>query len=506
MNVSSQNQPNILFILTDMQRADTIAALGNPVIKTPNLDRLVREGTSFTNAFTPSPVCCPARACFQYGLYPGKTGLADNGRWMEDNGNSYPAVLKNAGYRTKSVGKCHFSPGGKEVMRGFDERLTQEEVQSDIDQDDYLGWLDKNKLDTFEAHGARGEMYYIPQVATHRDGAHPTGWIGDRSIEYMEDASKGDQPWMLYSSFIHPHPPFAPPKPWHKLYRTHEMPLPMVPEDSEALYTWINYRQNRYKWRDNGIDKNLLRTMKAYYYAAISFVDYQVGRMMESLEKMGQLDNTLILFSSDHGEYLGDYNCFGKRSYHDCSSKVPFLVRYPERFKANEVCQVPVSLVDIFPTFAAAAGADVEGVELDGVDVAAIASGDSDRDMVFSHFGSSLNDKSGHAIYTVVTKTHKYVYSTGDGKAWLFDRFVDPLESRSIANTPSGKKLSVQMKQVLLTHLKEQGVNYAYEETEKGLDWAKIDPADLTYLEDPDAGLLVQDYHTYELNLPEYTD
>ena len=503
--MSRKKQPNILFIFTDMQRADTIAALGNNVIKTPNLDRLVREGTSFTNAFTPSPVCCPARACFQYGLYPGKTGLADNGRWMDDNGNSYPAILSREGYRTKSIGKCHFSPGGKEVMRGFDERLTQEEAQNDIDGDDYLTWLDQNDLDTYEAHGARGEMYYIPQIATHRDGAHPTGWIGDRSIEYMEEASKGDQPWMLYSSFIHPHPPFAPPKPWHKLYRTHDMPMPHVPEDSEAMYTWINYSQNRYKWRDNGIDNNLLRTIKAYYYATISYVDYQVGKMLDSLEKMGELNNTLILFSSDHGEYLGDYHCFGKRSYHDCSSKVPFLVRYPERFKADEICETPVSLVDVFPTFAAAAGADLSEVEHDGIDVAKVASGESEREMVFTHFGSSLTEAPGHAIYTVVNRTHKYVYSTGDQRAWLFDRRTDPKESRSMVNTPSGKSTAKLMKASLLGHLKEQGVKFAYVEKGDELDWAVIEPADMAFLKDPDAGLLLQDHPTYGLNLPEYS-
>lgn len=500
------DQPNILFILTDMQRADTIAALGNPVIKTPNLDRLVREGTAFTNAFTPSPVCCPARQSFHYGIYPGKAGLATNGEWQEDNGNSYPALLSRAGYRTKAIGKCHFDPGGRDVLRGFHERLTQEEVEQDTDEDDYLAWLDQAGLDTYEAHGARGEMYYIPQVATHRDGAHPTGWIGDRSLEFLEEASAGDQPWMLYSSFIHPHPPFAPPKPWHKLYRAHDMPLPFVPQDSESMYTFINTIQNRFKWRDQGIDNNLVRIIKAYYYATISFVDYQVGKMLQKLEELGELDNTLIVFSSDHGEYLGDYNCFGKRAMHDCSSRVPFLVRYPKRLKPNTLCDTPVSLVDVLPTFAAVAGADMEGVETDGLDVLGIANQEIDREMVFSHFGDTLTEEPGHAIYMAVSNTYKYVYSTGDAKQWLFDRVRDPQESRSIAHTPTGEPITRIMKRALLTHLKEQGVHAAYTETDGDLEWAAIEPKDLRYYDDPDAGLLLQDYPAYELGLPEYTD
>ncbi|NQZ68383.1 MAG: sulfatase-like hydrolase/transferase, partial [Lentisphaeria bacterium] len=475
-----------------------------PVIKTPNLDRLVNEGTAFTNAFTPSPVCSPARQCFQYGLYPGKTGQASHGQWMPDNGNSYPEILSRAGYHTKAIGKCHFSPGGRETMRGFDERITQEECQNDIDADDYLGWLHENNLDTYEAHGARGDMYYIPQIATHRDGAHPTGWIGDRSVEFIEEASTQGKPWMLYSSFIHPHPPFAPPKPWHKLYRPNDMPMPFVPDDSESMYTWINYHQNRYKWRDNGIDYNLLRTIKAYYYAAISFVDYQVGKMLDALEKNGQLDNTLIVFSSDHGEYLGDYHCFGKRSMHDCSSKVPFIVRYPERFAANQQCDSPVSLVDLLPTFAATAGADIKGVELDGIDVATVADGSADREMVFSHFGATLNEQAGHAIYMAVNKTHKYVYSTGDKKAWLFDRVDDPQESHSIADSSDGVPIASVMKQALLAHLQVQGVRCAFTESPDGLDWADIEPKDMSDLDDPDANLLLQDYPTYDLGLPEY--
>jgi arylsulfatase A-like enzyme len=126
-------------------------------------------------------------------------------------------------------------------------------------------------------------------------------------VRFIEEKAAAETPWFLFSSYIHPHPPFAPPKPWHRLYRTNEMPLPFVPDGSEELHTWINRVQNRYKWRDRGIDQNLVRTIKAYCYATISFVDYQVGRILAALEETGQLDNTLIIFASDHGEDLLRY-------------------------------------------------------------------------------------------------------------------------------------------------------------------------------------------------------
>ena len=355
-------RPNILILFTDMQRADTVGALGNPVIRTPSLDRLATEGTAFTSCYTPSPVCVSARCCMHYGQYTQRTGLYSNGPMMEDNGASIPGLLGAEGYRTGAIGKCHFTPE-REALRGFGSRLTQEENVSDPDSDDYCRWLKENGHDYMEPQGTRGEMYYIPQVSHLPAEAHPSQWVADRAIEFLGDGGDGE-PWMLLSSFIHPHPPLAPPKPWHKLYRAPLMPLPNVPPDAEALYTWVNRHQNRYKHRDQGVDANLVRLIKAYYYACISFVDYQVGRILSALEERGQLDDTLILYSSDHGEFLGDYNCYGKRSMHDPPARVPMLARLPGRFPAGGRCATPVSLVDVLPTVLSVLGQPVpEGVD-----------------------------------------------------------------------------------------------------------------------------------------------
>ncbi len=162
--MSASDKPNLLILFTDMQRADTIHALGNPVIRTPNLDRLVAEGTAFTNAFSPSPVCVPARCCMHYGLYPQNTGLYQNGAMMEDNGASYPAALGRVGYRTHGIGKAHFTPDGQ-ALRGFQSRESQEEVFSDPETDDYIRYLRDNGFDHMEPHGFRGKTYYIPQVS-----------------------------------------------------------------------------------------------------------------------------------------------------------------------------------------------------------------------------------------------------------------------------------------------------------------------------------------------------
>lgn len=491
--------PNILLIFTDMQRADTIHALGNPVIRTPNLDRLVREGTAFSSAYSPCPVCIPARWCMHYGQYTGASGLYVNGRMPEDNGQSLPALLGRSGYFTQSIGKCHFTPD-KAASRGFNRRLIQEEGCSNPETDDYVRWLCDNGYDYDEPHGTRGEMYYTPQVSLHGEADHPSQWIGDRSIDFIREHHGAREPWFLFASFIHPHPPCAPPKPWHKLYRAPYMPLPNVPPDWESHYTWINRFQNRYKYRDQGIDRNLVRGIKAYYYATISFVDYQVGRILAALEEAGQLDSTLVLFTSDHGEYLGDYNCFGKRSMHDPSSRVPLLARRPGMFPEGRVCDTPVSLVDIFPTCVQAAGVDTSGMSFPGLDLADLAVSGTSREYVFSHFGQDQK-----AIYMIVSREWKYVYSVAERHEFLFDRINDPRETRSQAGLRFTDGIRTRLKAALIQHLLQEGPADAVVETNGTYDWRPYPRLDMSYLDDPDAELLFQDHNAYKLDREGYT-
>jgi len=486
-------RPNILLIFTDQQRADTVGALGNPVIRTPNLDRLCAEGTAFTSAYSPSPVCVPARCSLHYGQYPQRTGCYNNGDPMPQDRPSFMDVLAEAGYRTHGIGKCHFRPDG---LRGFQTRERQEELVAGPDADDYLRFLFKQGFGHLcDPNGVRGEMYYVPQPAQMPARLHPTQWVGDRATAFITEQGQGGQPWLLFASFIHPHPPFAPPCPWHKLYRAPAMPLPFVPQDVEALQTHINRFQNRYKYRDQGIDQNLLRCLKAHYYACISFIDYQVGRLLDALAATGQLDNTLILFTSDHGELLGDYNCFGKRSMHDACARVPLLARLPGRFAAGQVCTRPTNLIDVMPTVLASAGVDYRTHTLDGENLAEVAAGTCPREYVFSQFA-----KDGNALYTAVSLRWKYAYSAPDDQEFLFDRVQDPQESRNHAGVVGYTGAQRQMKEALIAFLRDAGETDALD----GDTW-KVYPRK-ALPRNPDAGLLVQDHAWAETDIPGYTD
>lgn len=488
-----KQRPNILLLFTDQQRFDTLHALGNPVIRTPNLDRLCKEGTAFTSAYSPSPVCVPARCSMHYGQYPMTTTCYENGSSMPVDGRpSFMEVLTRAGYRTHGIGKCHFTPD-KKALRGFETRETQEECQA-RGSDDYMRFLEQNGYgDLPEPHGVRGEMYYVPQISQLPTRLHPTQWIGDRSVAFVREQAVTDRPWFLFGSFIHPHPPFAPPAPWHKLYRAPLMPFPKLVHDAESLQTFVNRLQNRYKYRDQGTDRNLLRNIIAHYYACISFIDFQIGRILQALDESGQLDRTLILFTSDHGELLGDYECFGKRSMHDSAARIPLLARLPGRFDGGRICDRPASLVDIAPTVLQAAGCASSGMALEGEDLHDLWTGASRRKAVFSQYADG-----NAAIYTAVTARWKYAYSAADNREFLFDRLTDAGETRNRVGAFFWREELQAMREMTLAFFRDGGEKAAVE----GKEWKVYPPKTLS--PDPDSHLLIQDPPGFKLDLPGY--
>lgn len=471
-------QPNILFVFTDQQRHDTIGALGNPIIRTPALDRLVAEGTAFTSCYTPSPVCVSARCCLVTGQPAHRTGCDDNMR-QPQHLPSFMESLAAAGYQTHGVGKMHFTPQ-IDYPWGFESRVLSEEGAGE--QDAFVRHLrDEGYEHVKDPHGIRSEMYYIPQPSQLPARLHHSHFVADRSLEFLRNRDRS-RPFFLWTSFIKPHPPFENPTPWNKLYRAAEMPLPKRPPEFESLWTWQNRHQNRYKWRDHGIDDNLMRAMRAAYYGCISFIDYNLGRILDELERTGELDDTLVLFTSDHGEHLGDYDCFGKRSYLDTAARVPLLARWPEGLDAGVVRDDVTSLLDIAPTVCFAGQAEPPADDLIGVSLFDIVSGACRRDMVIGQ-----HQHEGLATYAAITADWKYFYSVPDRKEFLFDRRRDPDELRNVAYNPVHKRDCAAMRQRLIEFLRADG----YEAPLDGDGWRDYPPP--RAFVDPDQGLLHQD-------------
>ena len=246
-----------------------------------------------------------------------------------------------------------------------------------------------------------------------------------------------------------------------------------------------------------------MRCIRAYYYACISFIDFQVGRLLKALEETGRLEDTLILFTSDHGELLGDFNCFGKRSMHAAAARVPLIARLPGRFSGGAACARPVSLVDIAPTILAVSGASLTSHPLDGVDLEEIASGRSRRPVVFSQFAegpTSAGARAAHSTCMATTERWKYFYSAPDDREFLFDRVQDLSETRNRAGLPHCREALRDMKALLIGHLRAGGETAGLE----GDDWRRFPR--LSVPEDPDAGLLIQDQKWADLRIPGYSD
>jgi len=474
--MTKNRKPNILLLFTDQQRFDTIAALGNPLIKTPAMDRLVAEGTAFTRAYTPSPVCISGRCCMVTGQPAHITHCTDNVP-MPQNLPSFMEHLHNAGYQTHGVGKMHFSPDPFR-MWGFESRDIAEEGMHQGNEY-YEAMQRKGYAHILADGGLRSEYYYIPQPSQFSPEDHLSTWVADHSMDFLKNRDI-TRPFFLWSSWVKPHPPFESPGPWSQLYRPEETGYPYNPENSEELLCIWNRIQNRYKWRDNGMDGNLMRTMRAAYMACVSFVDYNIGRVLESLGD--ELDNTLIILTSDHGELLGDYGSVGKRTMLDPSVRVPMLVRYPKNFKAGTQCDTPVSLLDIWPTFLAAASVEKEAY---GTDLAKIASGAEKERAVISQF-----QKKHLGLYMLASRDLKYVHSVYDRKEWLFDISGDPMniDGPEISADPDSFQILEKMRGQLIQTLGNEG---AVEAVQNG-QWKEYPQPDIG-LSDPDFGLIYQD-------------
>ncbi len=476
------DRPNVLLFITDQQRADTIGALGNPYIQTPTLDGLAREGTSFTSAYAASPVCIASRCSLILSQWAHQTDCTTNCPMPQER-TSFMEIFQDAGYQTHGVGKMHFSPDSHKLW-GFDDRDYSEEGRWRED-DDYCRFVHESGYDhVFECMGVRSEYYYMPQPSQLPARLHNSTWVGDRSLEFLERRDP-DRPFLLWSSFIKPHPPFESPAPWHRLYKPTDVPLPHLPSGYETLQTYWNRRQNRYKYRDQGWDDNLIRTMRAAYYACISFVDYNAGRIIEHLRETGEIDNTIIIWVADHGEMLGDFGSFGKRSIFDAAANVPLIVRYPERFAPGEVCDRVCSLVDLTPTMLSTCGlATIDQHE--GHDLADIAAGGRpDRPGVLCQYSQRES-----GLYGLITDEFKYVYSAADDEEWLFRRRPGRPEERSLAGNQAYIQTTAEMREALIEWFRRDG----YTEVLEGEGWCVYPPEERPTVDDnPDHGLLYQE-------------
>jgi len=434
-------KPNVLFVITDQQRADTIRALGNDIIYTPNMDRLVRRGVSFTNAYSTCPVCVPARYTIRTGCEPHTTGIYANmgpdvaegqPQGMEDRCGTYLArTMQQLGYRTFGVGKFHTRPWNEDV--GYEVQLHSEELYGSPEQragDAFASFIAKEHpaYDFVEGlMGERTEMYYMPQMSPMPAEATVEGWAASQAAELI--AASDERPYFGFVSFIGPHPPLAPPIPFNRMYDPDRMPNPVRGDVAcdlmDEQLRWMNYAI----WADDISDSHA-RACRARYYGELSYIDWCLGKILDAVEARPDAENTLIVFYSDHGDHLGDHHAWQKESFFEQSCHVPFLVSWPAALPADVRRDDLVCLTDLFGIATRAAGApdyrqghDVLGTILDGT---------TPRERVIGMYG-----RPGTMEFKIMVRQGdwKYIYFANGGQQQLFNVVEDPWERTNLAKT-----------------------------------------------------------------------
>jgi arylsulfatase len=440
---------NVLLITADQMRFDAIAAHGNPYIRTPNLDRLVASGVTFRRAYAESPVCVPARAGLLTGRLPHRNGVYHNGTPLIDGTPTVVRSLAAAGYHTQAIGKMHFTP--VRASHGFESMWLSEEIPASADEDEYLTDLLAAGIDhVLEPHGVRHELYYSPQPSQLPADLHTTGWTGRRTADFLTGI--GDRPFFCWTSFIKPHPPFDPPAPYYLWYDPLEMPDPVRdPRELDRLDYHV-HRQHRVKWTRPDLDLDRIRVMRAYYYACVSHLDAEIGRILDTLESTGLRENTLVVFTADHGEYLGDHWSFGKRGYHDAAARIPLVLSRPGRIPQGLGADALTGLTDLAPTLLAATGVGAAGLEPDGYDLLPVATGSASsvRDVLLGQFHVGAQ-----ALYCAMDASYKYVYSAADHRETMYEVGSD--ETRDLSSEPRHRGDLLRLRGALLRRFAEDG-------------------------------------------------
>ena len=433
-----KKQPNILFITTDQQRYDTIHAAGYEFIQTPNIDRLAHEGCLYPNAYSPNPVCIPARHNMLTGLPARFHGFDDNyfveTRNIPHHLPTFPQILSDGGYNAVAIGKMHFQPYRRH--NGFHRLHLMDEIPVFREEDDYAMYLKEVGYGHLQSvHGVRHLLYMLPQQSMVPIHHHGSSWVADKTIEAIEE-NGGNRPFVIWSGFIHPHPPFDVPAEWADLYKDQDIPEPFKTVTPLSAIAEENKHIADYP------SPEYLRRARELYYASISFVDYNIGRIIKKLEETGELDNTLIIFTSDHGEALGDYETYQKFLPYDCSARIPFIMRYPERIKPGTVDERFVDLNDLLPTMLDAAGLTYPSdIKLPGESLF-IQDGKKDRSMQYIE-----HCKGNRRWVSLRHHEYKYNYYYGGGYEELFNLKEDPQETTNLLfNAPSQELLDIKQK------------------------------------------------------------
>lgn len=451
--------PNIILIVDDQHRGDALGCAGNEAVKTPNLDRLASDGFLFCNAYSASPSSTPGRAGLLTGLSPWHHGMLGYGQMSEHYVYEMPQMLRDQGYLTLGLGKMHWNP--QNALHGFHATILDESGRRESPYfiSDYHKWFEtvapgKNPNITglgWNDHGAAA--YKLPEEL------HPTVWTGDLAVSTIEHFDQA-KPLFLKVSFARPHSPYDPPQRILDEYKDVEIPAPASGEWSKEVGANVTDPTKSPSAAYGNFGVEYAKNTRRHYYAAITFVDEQIGRIIRALKEKGMYDNTLICFVSDHGDMMGDHNHWRKTYAYEGSAAIPFIVKFPKDMqtvrRAGEKIENPVELRDLLPTFL-----DVNGVEtpagMDGQSLVSLVKEEKPewRRWIDMEHAACYSAKSDWCALT--DGKLKYIWFQCKGEEQLFDLEKDPQESVDLSKNKKYRKQLGELRAAMAEHLAERG-------------------------------------------------
>jgi len=426
--------PNILLVMADQLAAAHLPAYGNATVQAPRLSQLAREGVVFESAYCASPLCAPSRFSLLAGRRPSSIAAYDNAAELTAGTPTIAHVLRAAGYETTLAGKMHFV--GPDQLHGFEERLTTDVYPSDFD------WTPDWRLPA----GERLEWYHnTTSLLSSRvtEAAMQTDYDDEvcfRAVQKIRDLSlrDGTRPFFLTVSFTNPHDPWEVRQRYWDLYDERAIALPAVGRIPRAEADPHSLRLRDMSLLDQRpLSDEEVRRARHGYYAAISYLDERVGELLDTLAATGLDGSTLVLFTADHGELLGERGLWYKMSFLEGSARVPLIARGPGLSPRR--VRGPVSQLDLAATLADLAGAPADGAAFEGTSLAGALSGSSPGP------GEALGEYLAEGVSSpqvmIRRGEHKYIRCPGDPDL-LYDLAADPLELRNLAAEPEGQALA----------------------------------------------------------------
>lgn len=435
---------NIILIMADQFRADCIGYSGNHQIATPYLDELASDSCFFLMGYSPCPVCVPARASLITGHKPSKTGFFNNDFTVPWNfKNTVVERLRDAGYQTINIGKNHFKP--QRIHLGYEINLLYEtSVSEDHIPTEYHYWLTKTAPSYIQDSAMKmdhNSWIVCPWMVPAE--FHPSEWTASTAVEQIvrRDPSR---PLFMKISFHRPHPPIDPPEIYWQKYRDKELDPPVI-GDWAPSFSYDTVDISPFEGR---INKDRIIEAKRGYYAQIEHIDSQIGRIIRYLKQSGIYDDSLIIFTSDHGELLGDHNMFRKGPAFEGSAHIPFIVKFPISFAIRGKMNMPVSLLDIAPTLLDIAGLSIPD-DYDGKSLLEIISDPAVRTIVKGECYRKNKKITTGGMFAVDGK-FKYIWNSWTGRELLFDLCNDPNELHDLSKDLKYREIKERLRMEII--------------------------------------------------------